>query len=363
MKGSAGLLSALVSLLLFASLAFVSPQSANAYERAIAGDVVVEREDTVEDVSTVQGNVVVLGTVENDVRTGMGRVEVRGPVGGDVETGVGEVLVNAPVEGGVKTGMGDVEVRERVAGDVETGFGEVLVDAPVEGSIRVGHGAIHLERGEGVLGDVSVGDGTIEGDSREMVGGRVLTGMNADMVSDVDGAHFFSGVVRWLTVALGLAACAALLSVIAPGALASSARQLEAAPGRALLLGVASVPAAVIIAVLLAVTVIGLPLLPLAAPAYLTLLFFGAIVVAYAVGRRVSLLAGRYRAGDAFAAAVGAVLISAVSLIPFFGWIALCFIAFIGAGAALMALFSRSRLWPRRTPHSSYEDYVRDRRT
>ena len=70
-----------------------------------------------------------------------------------------------------------------------------------------------------------------------------------------------------------------------------------------------------------------------------------------------------YRAGDALAATVGAVLVSVAFQIPFLGGIVFVALALLGTGAAFLALLSRRR--PGGAPHAtyaSYEDYLRDRR-
>jgi hypothetical protein len=111
-------------------------------------------------------------------------------------------------------------------------------------------------------------------------------------------------------------------------------------------------------AVVLAVSIIGIPLLLLLAPAYLAFVFFGALVAAYFVGRRVVFATGHYRGGNVLAAMIGALILAVVYLIPVLGGFLLYGLALFGAGAAILALFSRrrSRMYP------SYEAYVRDSR-
>jgi hypothetical protein len=150
-----------------------------------------------------------------------------------------------------------------------------------------------------------------------------------------------------------------LLAVLAPGPLLAAARRAEESPGWSLLFGVASVPAVIVLSVVLAISLVGIPLLLLLAPAYLGLLFFGALVAAYFVGRKVVFATGRYRAGNVLAAVVGAVIFSGTHLIPVLGHLILYALALLGTGAAILALLSRRRP---RTTYPSYEAYVRDQR-
>lgn len=313
----------LVALILF----FSAAPPAHALEKKVMGDVTVPEGETVEEVRTAWGDIVVEGEVEGDVSSGFGNVEIRGPVGGDVQAGFGDVSVDAPVAGDVRVGLGDLRLDD---------------DARVGEDVSLGSGRSNLHP------DAEVGAANA-----------------ANMVGDLDeegpsGAS--SGVVGWAVMTLGLAAAAVLLAVVAPGPLRASARSLEGAPGRSLLVGVGSLPAMVVASVLLAVTGVGILLLVLAWPAYLVLVLFGALVAAYFLGRKVVLVTGRYRAGDALAAVVGAVLVSAAYQVPFLGGLLFAALALLGTGGAVLAFLTGRRSRAPRPTYASYEDYLQARR-
>ena len=288
------------------------------------GDRVVEEGESVEEVSTAWGDVLVKGDVEGDVHSGFGDVEVEGPVGGDVEAGFGNVRINAPV-----------------GGDVEAGFGDLTLDegAQVAGRVYVGHGSRTDHPGAEVRGIQAAG-------------------MTFD--DDEDSAlEVFSDMIGWLVLTSLFVGASVLLAVAAPRPLRASARSLEASPGRSFVLGVGSVPVVIVLVLLLAITVVGALLL---VPAYLALLLFGLLVTAYSLGRKIVLATGRYRAGDVLAAAVGAVLVAATLWIPFLGGLVFFALALLGTGAAILALFARQRQGGApRTTYASYEDYLRER--
>lgn len=324
MRKPAGLL---LCTLLLASL--ISSNPAYASEKKVMGDVVVGQGETVDEISTAWGNVRVEGEVKKDVRSAVGNIEIYGPVGGDVEAGSGDVWIYAPV-----------------GGDVD-----------------VGHGDLHLEHGAQVSGNVSRGNGSLYLDSEAIVGGAERAGMASDFGDKGSPLEAFSDVIGWVVMTLGLVAAAVLLAVAAPRPLRAATRSLEAAPGRSFVVGLSSVPVVVVVSILLALTGVGLLLLPLLLPAYLALVLFGVFVAAYFLGRKVVLATGRYRAGDALAATVGAILVAAASQIPFLGGLIFVILALLGAGGAFSALLTRWRpgAAPRAT-HASYEDYLRDRR-
>ncbi len=237
---------------------------------------------------------------------------------------------------------------------MDAGFGDVRVDSNVGGDVDVEHGDVYLGPDASVSGDLECGNCEIE-DNGEAVAGDIDTG---DMDFDGPSGRDILGVVGWILASAVFVACSVLASVLAPRPLSAAARRAEEAPGRSFLFGLASVPAAIVLSVVLVVSIVGAPLLLLLAPAYLALLFFGALVAAFFVGSKVVMVTGRYRAGNALAAVVGALILSALTLIPWVGDLLLYALALLGTGAAILALFSRGR--PLAT-HPSYEAYVRDR--
>jgi hypothetical protein len=311
------------------------------------GDVVVGPQQTEREVSTAIGDVTVDGVVQRDVHSGFGNVLVNehGGVGGNIDAG-----------------FGDVEVYGPVAGGVDAGFGNVYIDAPVRGNVEVGRGDVDLGPGGQVYGNVYYGSGEFRG-NRDAVLGTVATGgMRPDvdqepMEHEPDGFGIFD-FLGWIFATAAYVACSVLVAVLAPGPLLAAARRADESPGWSLLFGVISVPAVVVLCVVLAVSVVGIPILLLLAPAYLAFVFFGALVAAYFVGRRVVLATGRYHVGNALAAVVGALIIAAAYLIPFLGGILLYGFALFGAGASILALFSRRP----RTTYASYETYVQNQR-
>lgn len=319
------------------------PIPAYALEKSVFRDVTVEP-----------------GTHAGEVSTVFGDARVRGPVAGDVHSAFGDVAVNGSVGGSVNSGFGDITVRAPVAGEVDAGFGDVYVNELVRGDVDVDHGDLDLASEAVVVGHVRPGSGEIEwepGADAEF-GAPMGAGMTSEFGSFRDDDLI--GYIGWFFAAAGFAACVVFAAVVAPRSLSAAARRAEEAPGWSLLVGLISVPAVLVLSVALAVSVVGVPLLLLMAPAYLALVFYGALVAAFFVGRKVVLATGRYRSGNALAASVGAILVAATALIPFLGELLLFALALLGTGASILALVSRARV--RRPAYPSYEAFVSDRR-
>ena len=317
-------------------LVILLPLPAHAAEERLVGDVVSRGE--VRDVSTVAGDVKVNGLVEEDVRSGFGNVQINGEVRGDVKAAFGDVDIDGPVDGDVHAEFGDVYVNSRVRGDVD-----------------VGHGNVHLGPRARISGD-------LECESCEITGHRdAVQEISAKgMPVDFDEHHGLGiiGFVGWLFATLAFAACAVLAAVVVPSPLAAAARRVEESPGRAFVYGLISLPAFFVLCVVFAVTIVGIPLAAALAVAYPVLLFFGALVAAFSLGTRVLMFTGRYRVGNAAAAAVGAVILAATTFIPVLGDLLPFALCLLGTGAVILALLSPR---PPRATHPSYEAYVRDR--
>jgi hypothetical protein len=320
-------------------LIILHPLPAHAAEKRLLGDVVVGSQAVEPGVSTGAGNVVVHGLVRNDVRSGIGDIYV----------------VNGEVEGDIDAGLGNVKIEGPVDGDVRAGIGDVYVNAPVKGDVDAGRGDVTLGPRASVYGDLEFGSGKFTGDENLVEGAIISRGMTSDF-HESDGPDIL-GFVGWIFAALAFAACTVLAAVLAPRPLAAAARRAEESPGRSFVYGLASLPAFFVLSVVLAVTIVGIPVLLLLAPAYLALLFCGALVAAFFLGTKVLMVTGRYRVGNALAAVVGALILASTTLIPVLGDLLLYSLALLGTGATILALFSRRR--PRAT-HPSYEDYVRD---
>ena len=317
-----------------------SPHPAYALQQQAFGSVTVPTGEVREEVSTAVGDVTVNGRVVDDVRTGRGNIFVDGPVGGDVKSAVGNVEVRDTVGGDVKSAAGDVRVYSTVKGDVDVGTGDVSLgpDAHVNGDVEIGNGSFFPASGARVDGNTRAG---------------MASGMDRSD-GDFDDGSGILGFLGWILLTLVFVACTVLVSVLAPGTLTSVTRSLERSPGRSFLFGIISVPVAFILGLVLGISIVGIPVLIILTPAYLAFLFFGAIAAAFYAGRKVLLVTGRHRGGNALAAVIGAVAVSATSLIPFVGELMMYALALLGAGATIGALMNRRRSRPDYDPYVSY---------
>lgn len=299
--------------------------------------------------------VVERGQVVPEVTSTVGRVEVYGVVEGDVESTMGDVLIRGPVEGDVSSGLGDVRIEAPVGGDIEAGFGDVFIDEFVNGDVEVERGDVVLGENARIIGDVHCGSGLCHYERGAAVDGRMMAGtMNGAVLGESQNPGSSGFVFRWMIGAGLLIGASLLIAVVAPAQLLASSRMVESHPVWSLLVGGGSVVGATVLSVLLAVSVIGLPLLILVAPLYLLLLAFGAVVAAFFIGRKIVLGIGGYRQGNVLAALVGGGIVAAIVLVPL-GEVILVLAALLGAGAALMALLRGTALFRKYLPGKGFD--------
>jgi hypothetical protein len=207
----------------------------------------------------------------------------------------------------------------------------LLPGARVEGDAVAIGGVVTVEEGASLGGDnVSLG-GTVP----TMVGSLTRWAV----VGGRPHLHSMFGVVSRLTRTVLLFVIALLIALAFPTQLTRVRAFLVSRPGLSSLGGIALLLGFIPLCALLAVTVIGIPLIPVAAMLLIALLLFGFTVSAGWLGEKMPL----FREGKTplRAVALGGVVLVIVSLIPWIGTVAIALAAMVSAGAALVSRFGR----------------------
>jgi hypothetical protein len=191
----------------------------------------------------------------------------------------------------------DETVDKAVAiGGSVTVAGHVRRDAvAIGGSITILPGGSVGGDSVAIGGTVSVAEGaTLEGDNVSL-GGAIPTTVGSMTRWAVGGPHVFSmfHFASRLTRAVLLLIIALLIAAAFPGALTRVGAYLVNRPGLSALGGVAILLGFVPLCVLLAVTIIGIPLIPVAVMLLVALFLFGFTVSAAWLGERLPFLQGK----------------------------------------------------------------------
>ena len=310
----------------------------------LAGDKVSARAE-------VQGSAHMIGRyVSLDARVGQNfygagmAVDVNGSVAGNVSIAGQSVSVTEPVSGNLRATGSMVEIAAPVAGSAILAGESVTLDAVIGGDLALAADNVDWGNAAQVQGEVHVYTDTPDD---IVVPDRVAS---ADRVilheaSDFDTAHDMPGMERpsflqqlrgWLGGVLVIGVLGTIFAAIAPGYLASLRERALARPVKSGVIGFIGLSALVGSVVFLAMTGIGILLIPVSILAAILLGIAGYVIGAYVLGVWAVQMSGRPLPGStgarAVAAFVGAAVAALIGLIPWIGWLAVMAIFLVGAG-------------------------------
>ena len=380
--------------LVVALAAFGSPApAAQAFDRRSGDAIVIPAGQVVDDDLAAAGRLVRIdGTVHGDVYAFGQNVTVTGTIDGDLIAAAQQVVVDGQVRGDVRVAGALVQLNGAVGRNV-TGVGQLLQlgsGGRVGGSLAGAGETLSLSGDIGGAAAAAAHDLTVQGRigrNAEMaltsltLGPRASIGGNltyyADHQLDIP-AQAVAGSVRYehtsrdltqratrgamtptrgwtvlgnffsLAWLAGSAVAGLVLLRLFPRLAAEFLGVLEARPLASLGLGAATLIGTLPVAVLMAITIVGLPLSALLIAGYFAGAFTGWLLLAIAAG---SLLVGLVRGArpwhPSWAFLLGLVVLYVASHLPFVGGLVWFAGASVGMGAFLIALY---RTWRRATP-------------
>lgn len=249
---------------------------------------------------------------------------------GDVSVEEGEVSQ------GVYVLSGDAAIDGEVDGDVVLVDGLARVRGRIDGNLVTIAGRAHLFRGARVTGDLIYGDDP----PRIAPGARVAGDVEKEGWTDsLDLVPFVGALVFWLAIGISSVVLGGLLLLIAPRAADALHARAQAQIGPAIAVGLAIFIVLPIVALISAITLVGLPLaigiglalLPLAAVAY--------VATAYALGRAI-VKPPRERI---LSFLVGLAILRAAALVPVLGLLVGFAAVIVGLGLIGLAIGAARR--------------------
>ncbi len=299
------------------------------------------------------GNLRITAKVEHSVYAGGGRLTLDAPIGRNLRVGGGQVELGpmATVAGNVTIGAGQLSLRGAVKGAVAASGGRVLIDGPVEGDVVANAGRLTLGPNARLAGALRYRSGDeLVRDPAAQVAGTIeqlpLSGRSA-APGWRERAHR-AGPSWWWT--LGLMAIAAVLVAALPVTSRRVADVLRERWAWSLLWGFVALVCIPIAALILMITIVGIPLAMLTVLLYLALLLLGYVGSAVAVGhlalaRLKADAAGRigWRIGAAMAAVLALALLGRL---PFVGGLVALLAVLAGIGGMVLLLAPRKAATP-----------------
>lgn len=242
----------------------------------------------------------------------------------------------------VKIGGDVVVVESEEVDDAVAVGGDITVNGTVNGNAVAVGGSIHLGQNAVIRGDaVSIG-GTVHKEEEAVIHG--------DMV-EIGDMGFLSYVIpfgkpgfweiHWafkIVSFIGFLVIALFIILLLPNQISAVARGIEKDVVTTILYSVVGVVLIVPLAISLAISVIGIPLIPLEILAIILAMVLGYIAVAQLIGTRA--LASIKKPSESLIAQTfsGLVILAVVGLIPFIGLLVKGIVFLIGFGGVITAV-------------------------
>lgn len=291
---------------------------------SIVNNASLGKGETADSVVAICGNATSEGEVADAVVAVCGNARATGPVGDSVVAVLGNVYVDAKVGEAVAV-FGNVELGPNadVAGDVVTVFGTVKRDpkAVVHGSIpNVTFGGIHVSNAEW------------------------LQAYLAECVFKLRPLAIAPHLGWAWSIAVGFLVFYVLLALLFRGGIETCVQTLESRPGSSILAALLTLLLTPVLFVLLAVTGIGIAVIPFLGIALLCATLVGKVTMLAWLGRRITRYFGEGpMAHVAVATLLGGLIVLALYLIPVAGFIVYKLLGMLGVGVVVYTVLLKSK--------------------
>jgi len=290
---------------------------------SVGHDATLAAGETKDSVVAVFGSATNSGTARQDVVSVFGDTTVNGPTAGDAVAVLGNVTINSDVGHDVVVVLGDVKLgpAAHVHGDVVSVLGAVDQDP----AAIVEHGV------ERILPE---GFASAQG-LRTWVGHGLLLGRPL----------VFGTGLQWLWVIFSVfLAIYTILALLFRDAADHCIATLHENPGKSLITAILAVLLTPLMFVLLAITVVGILVIPIAVVTLFCAAVFGKTTVLGWIGNRCfGVRAGHAPPHPALAVMVGGLIVMLAYLVPILGFVVFILLGMLGYGAVLYTLLGRIR--------------------
>jgi len=240
-----------------------------------------------------------------------------------------------------------IEKDERVDDAVAIG-GSVYVEGIVDGDAVAVGGTVHLGEEAIIHGDAVTVGGTIEEAEGSIVYGTTVDVGSIDFANIFEGKHFFDGhrgIPKVLTIIpiIGLLALVLLLSALIPTELGTVASNVKNEPVMMFLWGLLGIILIVPLAVMLAISIVGIVLIPIEILAIFLAMLIGFVAVAIIIGKKLLRTLKNDNPSIILSASLGVLILWLVGLIPIFGGFVKAIAGIMGFGAVIIAVARRNK--------------------
>ncbi len=293
------------------------------------------------DLLTAGGQLDIRGTVSDDVRAAGGNLSFGGTVGKNVSVAGGTVTVgrDALIKGGLLAAAGSVHIAGTVTRDARIAGGELSQTGTVGGDLTFDGGSLAILTGGTVGGNL---DARVRSAERVDTAGATIRGSTTITEMQRPVSHRIAGMPVWWFVFRVLWIAGLLLTglafvLIRPTLFLAVGTTILRHPWKSLLWGVITLVVTPFAALILMVTLIGIPLGLILFAVYLVALYLTQLALGILVGVRI-ISGDSARGWNAFwPFAVGLIAVQLISFIPVVG-VLLCLAGLLfGLGAIVIS--------------------------
>lgn len=363
-------------------IALAGPGLGQTPDRVIGGDILRSGEtlsplQAGRDVLAAGATVSLDGSIAQDAHAAGFDVDVDATTGGDLYAMGFSVSLRGPVGGDLSASGFSVRVgpQARIAGNARLAGGRVTIDGPVLGALAATGGKVTLN--SEVSGDALLAGETLVFGPDARIGGTLTYSAPARIeiparVVSADRVNFqpyqhsemmrgaremwsdweypvlptFLSILSGFLVTLGFfVLIGALFLTLAPKQVRHLRRGIDARPGMTLLSGAIGLSMLFGLVPISALTVVGLPLVPIVLLATVVVWTLGYILGAYVLAMRVMRGLGTAENPDIWfrllALVIGVTFVALLNFIPVLGWMVNFALVLLGIGGMTTALFER----------------------
>ena len=212
-----------------------------------------------------------------------------------------------------------------IDGDLTVVFGDAHVAGHVHGDVNTIFGKCIIEDGAEIDGDANC----VAGDAARAIAPWFMNSAAFNAFADQD---------KHLLVKFGASAIVLLVFLLFPVRMRLALDRVERHPGLAAFAGIVAVIALIPVAIMLAITIVGIPLIVLEFAAVFVGIWLGTGAIALLVGRRLTeLVLPTTTPSPLFALILGLVVVSAAETVPYIGWAVTALVWLVGLGASILA--------------------------
>jgi len=287
------------------------------------------------------GTISISEATDDDVFATGGTISVDAPVGSLMVAG-GQITVNAPVKGDIIAAGGQVTINSDVGGKVVAAGGSVILNGKVGTNAVLAGGDVQLGPTSSVVRDAMVSGGSVTNAGK--VTGKLSVRANSfdnrgtagSLEVELQNRGPMAAIISVFGIlfTIGLFILGLILIWIAPNRYRAVETELISGWVVKLVAGFVGLIVGLIVIILLAITLVGLPIAIGIGLLYLGALLVSTLFTSSAFGRKVAGLLKR-EVSDYVAFTIGFVILAIIYRIPFLGTIVLVIAVSIGFGALL----------------------------